>query len=159
MASASAARLRTGTFAKDDALPVTIKATVTRRPRHGRRTCRSSVVEMVAWARYANMVLGGWLLVSAFLWPHSAPQFRNSWSVGALCLVVAFLARLVPIVRHCNTALGLWLFFSTIGFTRATGYTLWHNLLVAVAILALSRVPSRPVITPVPDAEQARPSC
>jgi hypothetical protein len=45
-------------------------------------------MERAARARYANLLLGLWLLSSAFLWAHSPAQFRNSWSVGSLCVVV-----------------------------------------------------------------------
>jgi hypothetical protein len=89
-------------------------------------------------ARLINMVLGTWLLASAFLWPHAAGQFRNSWSAGSLCIVVAALARSVPPLRYANTVLGLWLVIATVAGARISDLTVWNNVLVGAAIAAVS---------------------
>jgi hypothetical protein len=92
-------------------------------------------------ARYANMALGAWLTASAFLWPHSAAQFSNSWSVGSLCFVVAALARLTTPLRYANTALGTWLLVSTPLLGDLDAATAANNLLTAVAITTFSLFP------------------
>jgi hypothetical protein len=115
---------------------------------------------MARRARAVNMVLGTWLLTSAFLWPHAAGQFRLSWSVGALCIVVAALARTVPPLRYGNTMLGLWLTITTLLGPTLTSLTTWNNSLVGAAILVVSLFPGRPegiggARPPAPPAEEA----
>jgi hypothetical protein len=92
-------------------------------------------------ARYANLALGAWLTTSAFLWPHSPSQFSNSWSVGSLCFVVAALARLTPPLRYGNTALGSWVVVSTPLLEGLDTKTAINNILVGLAIAALSLLP------------------
>lgn len=89
-------------------------------------------------ARVVNMVLGTWLLTSAFLWPHDATRFRTSWSVGALCIVVAALARSAPSLRYGNTILGVWLTLSTLLGSTVSALTTWNNTLVGAAIVVFS---------------------
>jgi hypothetical protein len=92
-------------------------------------------------ARYANMALGAWLTASAFLWPHSAAQFSNSWSVGSLCFVVAALARMTTPLRYGNTALGAWLLVSTPLLGDLDAATGVNNLLAGIAITVFSLFP------------------
>ena len=40
-------------------------------------------------ARYVNLVLGAWTLVSTFLWRHSEPQFLVTIAVGAILAILA----------------------------------------------------------------------
>ena len=44
------------------------------------------------WARTINMILGGWLFVSAFVWNHSAIERVNVAYVGSLIFVSSLLA-------------------------------------------------------------------
>jgi hypothetical protein len=93
-------------------------------------------------ARYANLALGAWLLISAFLWPHSPAQFRNTWSVASLCIVVATLGVGVPALRRGNTVLGLWCLASAF-ITSSLGWlTVLNNAVVGAAIVLFSLVPS-----------------
>ena len=63
-------------------------------------------------ARIVNIILGIWLVVSAFLWPHSYAQMNNAWIVGVLCVAFALVAMRVPEARYLNTLLAVWLFIS-----------------------------------------------
>ncbi len=89
-------------------------------------------------ARVVNIVLGIWLFVSAFLWPHSYAQMNNTWIVGVLCVAFALIAMRVPEARYLNTLLAVWLFISVWALPRLTIATQWNNALVAIGILALS---------------------
>src|SRR5262249_31763739 len=64
------------------------------------------------WPRGLNIVLGIWLFISAFLWPHFEPQFTNTWLLGIICVAAAVVALRVPWFRYVNTALAIWLFIS-----------------------------------------------
>lgn len=95
-------------------------------------------------ARITNVVLGLWLFVSAFVWPHTAAQMTNTWILGVLCAIFALVAMAVPSVRFLNTALAVWLFISAWALPSASAATTWNNVLVAIAIFLASLVPSNP---------------
>jgi uncharacterized membrane protein len=92
--------------------------------------------------RVANIILGVWLVVSAFLWPHSPSQSTNTWVLGVLCASFALIALAVPKVRYLNTALAVWLFISAWVLPRVSAATVWNNVLVAIAIFLFSLAPS-----------------
>jgi hypothetical protein len=98
-------------------------------------------MDMGMAARYLNIIAGAWLFISAFLWQHSDSSQTNSWIVGATVMVFAAIALLVPAVRFLNTALSVWLVFSTLSIFHLTGATLWNNLIVAAIIFIVSLVP------------------
>jgi hypothetical protein len=85
--------------------------------------------------RWYNAVLGGWLLVSAFLWHHGPAQFHNTWVLGIVIVVLSLLATAVPWTRYLNVLAALWLFVSTLVLPRANPGTTWHNCLIALAVL------------------------
>lgn len=96
--------------------------------------------------RAINIVLGVWLFISAFIWPHSAGQLTNTWIVGALCAAFAVIALWVHEIRYLNTALAVWLFISAWALPRLSIGTLWNNVLVAIAIFVVSLMPSAPPV-------------
>jgi hypothetical protein len=93
-------------------------------------------------ARAVNVVLGIWLFISAFLWPHSQAQMTNTWILGVLCVVFALIAARIPSASYLNTALAVWLFISAFALPTAQIGTMWNNALVAVAIFIASLVES-----------------
>ncbi|KYF91683.1 hypothetical protein BE17_10525, partial [Sorangium cellulosum] len=95
-------------------------------------------------ARGINVALGIWLFISAFLWRHSQGQFTNTWVVGALCVVFALLAIWAPWARYLNTILAIWLFVSAWAIPALSVGTVWNNVLVSVAILIVSLLPTVP---------------
>src|SRR5262245_26482449 len=94
--------------------------------------------------RYLNIILGIWLFISAFLWPHSGPQFTNTWLMGLLCIVFSFASMMAPAARYLNVALAIWLFISAFALPRVSTVTVWNNSLVGIAILVLSLVSTGP---------------
>jgi hypothetical protein len=92
--------------------------------------------------RLVNVLLGVWLFISAFLWPHTAAQMTNTWIMGVLCVVFALLAIASPPVRYLNTILAIWLFISAFAFPTVSVATTWNNFLVAIAIFVVSLLPS-----------------
>jgi len=93
-------------------------------------------------ARYGNLVLGVWLFISAFVWHHSQAQFTNSWIMGIIVAVVAVISLSVPSFRYVNTLAGAWLIISGFALPRANYGTTWNNVLVGIAVVALSLVPN-----------------
>ena len=88
--------------------------------------------------RIINVVLGVWLFISAFVWPHTRAQMTNTWIVGVLCVIFALVAMAVPRVRYLNTLLAIWLFISAWALPVRSGATIWNNVLVAIAIFIVS---------------------
>ncbi len=93
-------------------------------------------------ARTLNVILGIWLFISAFVWPHSGAELNNTWILGVLCVVFALVAMRVPTVRWLNTLLAIWLFISAFALPHQLVGTVWNNALVAIAIFVLSLIPN-----------------
>lgn len=93
-------------------------------------------------ARGINIVLGVWLFISAFVWPHSAAARTNTWICGLLAVAFAVWALWAPAARWLNTALAIWLFISALSIFHVSGATLWNNVIVAIFLFVFSLVPS-----------------
>ncbi len=92
--------------------------------------------------RGIQILLGIWLFISAFIWPHTSAQMNNAWICGVITVVFAVIALRAPQARYVNTALAVWLFISTFAMPRMSVGTTWNNILVAIAIFIVSLVPS-----------------
>lgn len=101
-----------------------------------------NAVDAGAWPRWVNLVLGAWLFISAFIWPHTASSQANTWIVGALMAGAAIWAMFAPPVRWVNTVLAIWLFISTFFIPHVTTGTVWNNAIVAILVFLVSLVPS-----------------
>ena len=88
-------------------------------------------------ARYINVVLGLWLISSAFLWPHPR-QFTNTWFMGTLTIAIACLAMKVPRLRYINGLIGAWLVASAVLSPNSSAATTWNNVLVGFAIFSVA---------------------
>jgi hypothetical protein len=106
-------------------------------------------------ARYLNLALASWLLISAYLWRHSEPQFLITIVVGAAVAVVAPFEVGSPHVRRFNLAAGGGLALAAVALPRASAIVLVHNVVVGLAIALVSffgpphgTMPRRP---PAPD--------
>jgi hypothetical protein len=89
-------------------------------------------------ARLLNLLLGGWLFISAFLWPHARHAETDTWMMGTLIATFAVLAAAVPAARRLNTVAAVCLLLSTLLFAHREPLTLLNNALVAIAVFALS---------------------
>ena len=86
-------------------------------------------------ARIVNLVLGIWLFISAFVWPHSTAQMTNTWILGVLTVIsgLGWLAFLWPPLANAlwprvllpldvgEMALVLWLLIAGVNVER------WHE--------------------------------
>jgi formate hydrogenlyase subunit 4 len=89
-------------------------------------------------ARAINAVLGLWLFVSVFLWPHSRPQTITATVVGML-VVTAALAGLggVRWARLVSAGAGGWLLLSALLLPIVSTATFWNHVVVGLAVGAL----------------------
>lgn len=98
-------------------------------------------------ARIANTVLGLWLFISIFVWPHTPAQAVNAAIVGLFVALTALSAwstgpRLR--LRLANTAFGMWLLVSVVAFPTWVIATQINSAIVGVLVFALSLVPQSP---------------
>ena len=91
-------------------------------------------------ARYVNIALGLWLVVSAYLWRHSSAQVANVWIAGLIVARCAAVAIAAPRIRFFNTAVGVWLILSPIVLPRVSTATAWNSVLVGAVITLVSLV-------------------
>ncbi len=91
--------------------------------------------------RVINILLGIWLFISAFIWPHTASQFNNAWIVGILGIIFAAIAFGAPQARYLNTALAVWLFISAFALPTMTAGTIWNSVIVAAVMFVMSLLP------------------
>jgi hypothetical protein len=91
-------------------------------------------------ARWVSLVLGCWLLVSAFLWPHARSAQTDTWLTGMLIASFAALALALPAARRVNTLLAAWLVVSTLVLAHTDTPTLINNGLIAIAVFGLSLI-------------------
>ncbi|BDG04094.1 SPW repeat domain-containing protein [Anaeromyxobacter oryzae] len=92
-------------------------------------------------ARVANLILGVWLFVSAFIWQHSAPERTSTWIMGVVVAVFALIAMRASQARWVNTAAAIWTFIAVWALPHSNLGTQWNNALVAIAVFLLSLVP------------------
>src|SRR5581483_9557934 len=98
----------------------------------------------VKGGRWVNALVGVWLFISAFVWPHSAPQYANTWIMGIITVAVALIAIGSPGVRFVNTAVGIWLIISTFALPSISVATRWNNFIVGIVVGILSLVGTSP---------------
>ena len=90
------------------------------------------------FARSVNLLLGAWLFVSAFVWPHSEISRINTALCGLLVVVFALTAMRIPPMRWLNTAVGAWVVMGGALLPHASGNTVWNNVIVGLAVLLVS---------------------
>jgi hypothetical protein len=95
-----------------------------------------------SWPRVLNIILGVWLFISAFAWPHTMAQRTNTWIVGVLEVIFAIAASYVIQARYLNTLLAIWLFISAFALPTMNVGTIWNNVIVAILTFVLSLMPS-----------------
>lgn len=93
------------------------------------------------WARYARLVLGAWLVISAFSWSHPPPTASNTWILG-LIVIIATLATLhAQPARWIDRSAAAALVILSLPLARFSAATALHNILVAAALVWLSFAP------------------
>lgn len=101
------------------------------------------VVHSRHWLRWVPALLGAWLIVSAYLWPHAPLAMQSTWLVGVLLVSFGIVSAYEPWVDIVHAPLALALAVSTLLADRVDPLTLANNLLVAAAVLAASAADPR----------------
>lgn len=96
------------------------------------------------WPRWVSLLIGVWLIISAFAWPHAGGARVNTWILGVLIAIASISAMYAPGARFLSTIFAIWLFFATLVIYHAASATLWNNLIAAVIVFVLSLIPTLP---------------
>jgi len=96
-----------------------------------------------AWARYANFLLGVWLFVSAFAWPHSRDACAAAWISGTMIAMVAFAGIWASPVRFFNVILGGIALVWQAAAASQEPTARMNGIIVSALVIALSLVPPR----------------
>lgn len=90
---------------------------------------------------WISILMGAWLLLSAFIWPHNVDARINSAICGALVAVFAALSPRYPVLRFVNTLLSVWIFVAAFALPHSNGWSVWNNAIVALIVFLTSFVP------------------
>ena len=96
-----------------------------------------------AWPRYVNLLLGTWLFISAFVWPHSRDASAASWIMGASIAMNAFASIWAPPARYFNTVLGVLSLGWHLTAAALHTPTLVHGAVISGFVILLSLIPPR----------------
>jgi hypothetical protein len=94
--------------------------------------------------RIFNALIGMWLFVSAFVWPH----YQGEGALTIICAVLTFILAIASFytigARYANIVVAAALFIGTLALPAMTRATVWNNVIVAVAVLFSSLVDRGP---------------
>jgi hypothetical protein len=93
--------------------------------------------------RAVNVVLGAWLVASAFVLPHFGNAGFNNLITGLLICATALQAFWAPALHWVNTALAAWVAFGALAFDYPSRVTRLHDLAIAGVMLVASLIPGR----------------
>ncbi len=116
---------------------------VTKTPETQLAKARAKVVSEVPWARCGNLLLGIWLQVSIFVWPHTDATRISAWLPGLLVSTIALLAMGAPPMRWLNGFVALWLLLWTVATASAEALTYFNGVACGLMVLILSVIPSK----------------
>jgi hypothetical protein len=85
-------------------------------------------------ARIFTILIGTWLFLSAFAWPHQSAQGFTALVCGALTVFFALLTIYLPNVRYMTAATAVVLFVASLASAARLDRSFWHNAVIAVAI-------------------------
>ena len=91
-------------------------------------------------ARYANILLGLWLFLTAFAWRHAPAAWANTWIVGLLVVAMAIWGLTYPGLWRVNALLGLWLIVAALVFPHLLGASRANNIVVGFLITTVSGI-------------------
>jgi hypothetical protein len=93
----------------------------------------------IAW----NLALAAWMLISAFVFPHTLQSAALTWVTAVLIGVLALVSRGKPAVRLLTAVLALVLGSTSLFLEGMSGGARISNALVTAIVFALSSIPGR----------------
>ena len=84
--------------------------------------------------RIFTVLIGTWLFLSAFAWPHTPAQRYAALICGAATVLLSLGTIYFGGLRYLTAAVGLMLFVSSLTSFSPSPRTFWHNAIFAIAI-------------------------
>ncbi|HEX3905834.1 MAG TPA: hypothetical protein VH853_23635 [Polyangia bacterium] len=94
--------------------------------------------------RIFNALLGIWLFVTAFMWPHPQGQEVVTIAAAILTFALAILSIYTRAARYLNVVVAIILFLSALTIHSGNRATMWNNAIVAIAIFVSALVDKGP---------------
>jgi len=91
-------------------------------------------------ARIFSVLLGGWLFLSAFAWPHAHGQYLATLICGALTVVLSLGMFYFSGFRYLLAVVGVILFVIAVTAHVRWTATFWHNAIIALGIFVAAMV-------------------
>ncbi|HXU00470.1 MAG TPA: hypothetical protein VN903_05730 [Polyangia bacterium] len=85
-------------------------------------------------ARIFNVLIGTWLFLSSFAWPHTTAQRYAAMICGALTVLFSLFTVYNPGIRYMTAVVAVVLFVETLTLVRPGTMTFWHDAVIAIAI-------------------------
>jgi hypothetical protein len=96
-----------------------------------------------------NFLLGGWLTLSAFLWPHWPGERVNTALSGVVILVIALGALVRPAMRWVNALPAVWLFGTSLAMRHHEPLSQWNEVAIALVVFlaSIAEIAAAPIAT------------
>jgi hypothetical protein len=94
--------------------------------------------------RIFNALIGIWLFVTAFMWPHTSFERTVTILAAILTFGLAILAIYTFGARYLNAFVAVLLFISALTLPSLSRATQWNNAIVAIAIFVVALVDNGP---------------
>ncbi len=94
-------------------------------------------------ARWINVVLGAWLIVTAILVGPRAPEFGDHLFLGIGIFLLAFMAMGIPRLRYATAVLGAWAVMSPFVFRYLSAPFAFHDIVLGVLVVWAALPPPR----------------
>ena len=91
-------------------------------------------------ARIFNVLIGTWLFLSAFAWPHAHGQKLAAIICGAATALLSLATNYFSGLRYLTAVIGVMLFVISVSAAPWRTPTSWHNGIIAVAIFVAALV-------------------
>ena len=84
--------------------------------------------------RIFTILIGTWLFLSAFAWPHTPGQRYAAMICGALTVLLSLGTIYFGGLRYLTAAVGVMLFVASLTSFSPSPRTFWHNAIFAIVI-------------------------
>jgi lysylphosphatidylglycerol synthetase-like protein (DUF2156 family) len=95
-------------------------------------------------ARIFNVLIGTWLFVSSFAWPHTHGQHLAAMICGALTVLLSLGTTYFAGLRYFTAVIAVMLVVLTVASPHGWDRTSWHNVVIGVAIFIAALVDRGP---------------
>jgi hypothetical protein len=89
---------------------------------------------LIVTAQIFSVLMGVWLFLSGFAWPHTSTQIGYAGVLGALTVVFAALSGRLIWARYASLAIGVIVFLLAFSLFHRGGAPFWNYAIIGAAI-------------------------